>query len=209
MSEAIKGNFYIIASPSGGGKTSLVRALIESMSNIKISISYTTRPPRPNDVDGEDYNFVSNEEFDSMIEEKRFLEHAIVYGHKYGTSHEWVLRQLDKGVDVILEIDWQGARQIRQQFPPAVSIFILPPSIKVLRQRLQERQQDEQTTIDERMAKAHDEMCHYHEFDYLIVNDDFDTALVDIQSIVRAQRLRTQIQSEVNANLLAELLENR
>jgi len=202
-----EGVLFVVAAPSGGGKTSLVNALVARFDHLKISISYTTRPSRPGDVDGEDYRFVDEAEFQKMVGEKAFLEHAEIYGHHYGTSHRWVLKQLEKGVDVILEIDWQGARQIRQLFPSTVSIFILPPSREVLRERLQHRKQDDSEAIEERLVSAVGEMAHYHEFDYLIVNDDFDTALADLSHIVQAQRLQCGRQRQKLSVLLADLLE--
>jgi len=201
-----KGNLYIIAAPSGAGKTSLVHQLVTRFDHLKISISYTTRPMRPGEVDGEDYRFVDETEFQKMVEEKAFLEHAEVHNYRYGTSHEWVLRQLEKGVDVILEIDWQGARQIRQLFPSTVLIFILPPSRKALRERLFNRKQDDAGVIEQRLEVGVSEMAHYHEFDYLVVNDDFDTALDDLTHIVRAHRLECHRQRHVVSALLADLL---
>lgn len=200
------GNFYIVAAPSGAGKTTLVKALAESMNDIKISISYTTREPRPGELDGVDYNFISEDEFQHMIQKKMFLEYATVYGKHYGTSHQWVLRKLERGVDVLLEIDWQGARQIRQQFTQAVSIFVLPPSAKVLQERLNYRQQDDPSVIKARMAVARNELIHYHEFDYLVVNDVFEVALGELKHIVMAHRLQSDMQEKVLAPLLEDLL---
>ena len=200
-----QGQFYIVAAPSGAGKTSLVKALVQSLDDIKISISYTTRPARLGDVDGEDYHFIDDAQFNQMVKDKMFLEHAVVYGYQYGTSHQWVLKQLKKGVDVLLEIDWQGARQIRQQFPSASLIFILPPSNEVLRERLMRRQQDDVAVVNERMAVAKDEISHYHEFDYVLINNDFDKAIMDLAAIVRAQRLKCNVQENVLSSLLADL----
>lgn len=209
MKEQVLGTLYVIAAPSGGGKTSLVNALVKRFSHLKISISYTTRPARPGELDGKDYHFIDKETFQTMVANKDFLEHAEVYGHDYGTSHHWVLKQLQKGEDIILEIDWQGARQIRQLFPTTVSIFILPPSRHVLLERLKSRKQDSEVIIAERMKVAVNEMAHCHEFDYLIVNDDFDKALGDIAHIVQAERLRCDWQRVIKADLLADLLENQ
>ncbi len=200
------GDLYIVAAPSGAGKTSLVNAVVDRFDDLKISISYTTRLPRPGDVDGEDYRFVDEAEFQKMIEEKAFLEHAEIYGYRYGTSHRWVLKQLEKGADVLLEIDWQGARQIRQLFSSTVSIFIFPPSLEVLRERHQHRKQDSSEVIEERLKTAVDEMSHYHEFDYLVMNDDFDIALNELTHIVWAQHLRCHRQRQKLATPLARIL---
>ena len=209
MNEVLLGRLYVVAAPSGGGKTSLVNELIQRFHHLKISISYTTRPARPGEINDENYHFVTKETFEVMIANKDFLEHAKVYGHHYGTSHHWVLKQLKKGVDVILEIDWQGARQIRQLFPSTISIFILPPSQDVLLGRLNKRKQDSDAVIAERMTEAVNEMAHCHEFDYLVVNDDFNVALDDLTHIVWAERLRCDRQRLAKADLLAELLEKQ
>ncbi len=200
-----KGNFIIIAAPSGTGKTSLVAALAEMFENLKISISYTTRAQRPGERNNEDYRFIDEPQFKQMIDDHAFLEYATVYGHHYGTAREWVLAQLVKGRDIILEIDWQGARQIRASFPHAVTIFVVPPSLQALESRLRQRGQDNEEVIAARMAKAKQELEHYHEFDYLVVNDQFDHAVQDLVHIVRAERLKTTIQQQVNAELLAKL----
>jgi len=200
-----KGNFIIIAAPSGTGKTSLVAALAEMFENLRISISYTTRAQRPGERNNEDYRFIDEPQFKQMIDDHAFLEYATVYGHHYGTAREWVLAQLVKGRDIILEIDWQGARQIRASFPHAVTIFVVPPSLQALESRLRQRGQDNEEVIAARMAKAKQELEHYHEFDYLVVNDQFDHAVQDLVHIVRAERLKTTIQQQVNAELLAKL----
>lgn len=200
------GHFYIIAAPSGAGKTTLVDALVKQIDNIQISISHTTRPPRPNEVHGINYHFVDQDTFDQMVRQDKFVEHAVVFGHHYGTGKEWVQDQLSQGIDVILEIDWQGAKQVSQQFSDAVSIFILPPSLKVLHDRLNQRNQDNPSVIEARMAAAQQEISHYHEFQYLVINDDFSTALQELIYIIKANRLKTPIQSEIHAKLLAELL---
>jgi len=201
-----KANLYVIAAPSGAGKTSLVKALVQKLSHIKISVSSTTRPPRPNDVEGVDYCFISKESFDQKIHEGDFLEHAEVYGNYYGTSRSWVMQQLAEGNDVILEIDWQGAQQIRRWMPDSISIFILPPSIEILEQRLIQRQQDNESVIKKRLDLARSEIAHIDEFDYLVVNADFEKALDDLLHIVRAGRLRTVSQCERQAELLRGLL---
>jgi len=199
------GRLYVIAAPSGGGKTRLVRALLDQDSKITVSISHTTRPARAQDKDGIDYFFVDNDKFDTMIAENAFLEYAEVFGCRYGTSHSWVLEKLESGVDVILEIDWQGARQIKQLFPKVVTIFIIPPSLEVLLQRLQGRNQDSQDVIDHRMGKACSEIEHYYEFDYLLVNNEFDDLLNDMIHIVQSQRLKIDSQSDRFSLLLEEL----
>jgi len=201
------GTLYTIAAPSGAGKTSLVTALVTSMPELQVSISYTTRPKRPAEEEGIDYFFVSEETFQNMIKEEAFLEHAIVFGNHYGTAKKWVEGQLHTGKDVILEIDWQGGRQVKMKMPQHTQgIFILPPSVETLRQRLEQRGQDGKEVIQQRMAEARREISHYHEYDYVIVNDHFGTALTDLQSIIRTQRLKCKHQQKKNAQLLNELL---
>lgn len=185
-----KGTLYIIAAPSGGGKTSLVRALVSQIPRLVISISHTTRPARPAEKDGVNYHFVSDDTFQTLLKAETFLEHAKVFGYCYGTSKKLVQESLALGNDVILEIDWQGAQQIRRQFPDAVSIFIMPPSLDILRARLRERAQDSEQVIEHRMQQAEAEMSHANEFDYLIINNDFELAVMDLMAIVHSQRLR-------------------
>ncbi|OGO94878.1 MAG: guanylate kinase [Coxiella sp. RIFCSPHIGHO2_12_FULL_44_14] len=204
-----EGNLFVIAAPSGAGKTSLVRALVKQVDHILISVSYTTRPPRPRDQEGIDYFFVSEARFQQMIKEHAFLEYAEVYRFHYGTGKEWVMHQLAAGDDVILEIDWQGARQIRYLFPSAISIFILPPSAETLKKRLLARRQDNLNTINERMAMAKQEMEHCHEFNYWVVNDDFDQAVQDLLAIVRAERLKLIAQKHTLTPLLADLMKTQ
>ncbi|HYF98420.1 MAG TPA: guanylate kinase [Coxiellaceae bacterium] len=199
-------NLIVIAAPSGAGKTSLVRALVQQIPKIKISVSYTTREPRPGDQEGVDYCFVSQDEFLRKVKENDFLEHAQVYGQYYGTSRSWVLEQLEAGIDVILEIDWQGAQQIHRLMPHSTSIFIVPPSIATLRERLVQRQQDHPEVIEQRLDLARSEIAHYLEFDYLVVNDDFEHALEDLVHIIRAGRLKSQNQTIRHAKLLGSLL---
>ena len=201
-----KGTLYIVAAPSGAGKTSLVAALAKSTSHICVSVSHTTRAMRPGEVDGVDYHFVSADEFKARIEQNAFLEHAKVFGNFYGTSQARVEEQLNQGKDVILEIDWQGARQVRHLMPSAVSLFIIPPSRQALRERLADRKTDNPDVIEKRMNLAVDEMSHYGEFDYLIINDKFDDALFDLKAIVRAQRLTISFQQAYREALLRELL---
>ncbi|MCH9643446.1 MAG: guanylate kinase [Gammaproteobacteria bacterium] len=200
------GFLYVVAAPSGAGKTSLVASLINSVEDVVVSISYTTRPCRPGETADVEYHFVHEAVFEKMIEEHAFLEYAKVYQHYYGTSRQWVLERLNQGVDVILEIDWQGAQQIREKFPEAVLVFILPPSMSVLEERLQRRQQDAEDVIAHRMASARNEISHYNEYDYLVVNDDFGEALSNLRRIVRTQRLRRCVQEHKLAPLLQALL---
>lgn len=204
-----RGSLFIIAAPSGAGKTSLVKRLIEQMEAILVSISYTTRPIRPAEVDGENYFFISIEAFKTKIKQNHFLEYADVFGNYYGTSRAWVEEKLAAGIDVILEIDWQGAQQVRKQSQPVCSIFILPPSLTALQQRLQARAQDESDVIAKRMANAQQEMSHYSEFDYVIINDEFSHALNQLQTIIQAERLRTAKQQFKYYKLLAELVGNQ
>lgn len=189
------GTLFIIAAPSGGGKTSLVNRLLEKDEHLKLSISHTTRPMRPKEENGKDYFFITPELFSAMVKKEAFLEHAEVFGYSYGTSSEQVLHALEKGLDVILEIDWQGAQQVRKLFDNVVSIFILPPSYEILLERLAQRGQDSAEIIQYRMEKAHHEIAHYPEFDFIVFNDDFDDCLKQIQSIITAQRLRYSQQS--------------
>jgi guanylate kinase len=185
-----QGILFIVSAPSGAGKTSLVKALLEREPALSLAISLTTRAPRAGEQNGVDYHFVSKERFQRMVEEGAFLEHAQVFGNHYGTAEATVRRELDLGRDLLLEIDWQGARQVRARFPSAVSVFILPPSAEVLEQRLRGRGQDDEEVIAGRMAKARDEMSHYAEYDYLVINDLFDRALAELACLVQAERLR-------------------
>lgn len=199
-----KGTLLVISAPSGAGKTSLVKALIDSMTSIQVSVSHTTRQCRPGEVDGINYHFVSKEAFIEQMEAGRFLESAQVFDYFYGTSQDWVEETLAKGIDVILEIDWQGAQQIRRLME-CQFIYILPPSLMILKQRLTGRGTDSQEVIDKRMAKAQDEMSHFAESDYLVVNDDFQQALIELKAIVIAQRCKTLVQIERHAKLLQDL----
>jgi guanylate kinase len=203
----MSGTLYIISAPSGAGKTSLVAALLEDVDNLKVSVSHTTRAMRPGEEDGVHYHFIDEATFRRMEDEGRFLESAQVFDNFYGTSRQWVEEQLDSDIDVLLEIDWQGARRVRETFPQALSIFILPPSRETLRERLGSRRQDSDEVIERRMTDAVREMIHYAEFDYLVVNDDFDVARADLQAILRARRLSSDVQSRRLEDLLNELLE--
>ncbi|CEG57585.1 guanylate kinase [Legionella fallonii LLAP-10] len=200
------GNLYIVAAPSGGGKTSLVRYLIETLDSIEVSVSHTTRAMRPGERNGVDYFFVSEEEFIRMVDDNAFIEHARVFNHLYGTSTAQIAGRLAQGIDVVLDIDWQGAEQIRRIFSDAISIFIIPPSLEELKSRLMNRRQDKDEVISERMKKAQDELSHYPEFDYLIVNDNFEHAAAELEAIVIANRLRMDRQVKKQVKLLSFLL---
>ena len=200
------GTLYIVSAPSGAGKTSLVKALIDSMAQVRVSVSHTTRAMRPGEVDGVNYHFTSRDKFVEMLKQGDFLEHAEVFGNLYGTSHSWVKQTLAKGYDLILEIDWQGAQQVRKLVPDAKSIFILPPTHKDLRQRLHNRGQDADDVIDLRMQQAIAEMSHYVEYDYIVINDQFATALDDLKAIFRANQLRLESQQKRHTQLLCDLL---
>ena len=200
------GTLYIISAPSGAGKTSLVKALLERTEQITVSVSNTTRAARPGEVDGKDYHFTAIDTFKQMIGEDAFLEHAQVFDNFYGTSQANVMELMAQGIDVILEIDWQGAQQVREKMPAAVSIFILPPSREELENRLRGRNTDSEEIIARRMRDAISEMSHYEEFDYLVFNDDFDTALDELRSIIIARRQRAEAQLVQNQPLLDALL---
>lgn len=200
------GNLFIITAPSGAGKTSLVRALLAADSQIQLSVSYTTRKPRPGEVDGVDYHFVDEAQFLHMLGDSDFLESAEVHGARYGTSQTRVDTALEAGTDVVLEIDWQGAAQVRFLYPQAVSVFILPPSMEALQQRLTNRGQDSGEVIARRFAAAREEMSHVGEFDYVTINDKFEEALEDLQAIVRTQRLKRDKQLWRHEVLLQDLL---
>ena len=202
---ATTGTLYIVSAPSGAGKTSLVKALVDTQPQARVSVSHTTRAMRPGEVDGVNYHFVSREDFLARLERNEFLEHAEVFGNLYGTSQRWLEDTLAEGFDLILEIDWQGAQQVRRLMPQAKSIFILPPTQEALRQRLNNRGQDSDEIIDKRMREAVSEMSHYVEYDYLVINDDFAHALIDLQSIFRANQLIQKTQQQRHARLLGEL----
>ena len=178
-------NLFIIAAPSGCGKTSLVKALLGSSSKLSVSVSHTTRKPRKGEINGENYHFVSKERFGEMISNNDFVEHAEVFGNMYGTARSNIKKKLEANIDIILEIDWQGARQVRENMPNSISIFILPPSKNVLLQRLTDRGQDDDETISKRMKNSESEMSHYDEFEYLVINDQFDSALNDLKAIIQ------------------------
>lgn len=200
------GNLFVIAAPSGGGKTSLVCALLERERNIRLSISYTTRPPRPGEADGVHYHFVDEARFHGLHAAGTFLEHAQVHGNWYATSAMWLREQIEMGNDVVLEIDWQGAAQVRALIPTAVHIFILPPSLASLRERLEKRGQDAPIIIARRLEAAKEEMRHWAEFDYVIINQTFAAAVEDLAGVVRSSRLRAAQQGARHDALLSSLL---
>ena len=203
----LTGTLFIVSAPSGTGKTSLVNALVRDTNHLKLSISHTTREARPKEIDGYNYHFIDEARFKQMDMAGVFLESANVFGNYYGTSSEVVNKMLHEGHDVVLEIDWQGAEQVKKQIQQAVSIFILPPSIQDLRERLTARGQDSEDVINLRMDKAISELKHYHKADYLVVNDDFEDALKGMKAIVRSHRLTTDKQQIINRRLIDNLIQ--
>ena len=201
-----KGTLYVVSAASGAGKTSLVNAILEAVPDLEVSVSHTTREPRPGEVDGVNYHFVDMQQFEQMVDDGAFLEHATVFGNKYGTSDAHIRQQLEAGKDVILEIDWQGARQIRKLVPECSTVYIAPPSAEALRERLTTRGQDDDAIIDRRMQEAVSEMEHYVEFDYLVINDDFDVAARNLSAIFLGQRMLLGRQQAKHEDLLAKLL---
>jgi guanylate kinase len=198
----VSGALFIVSSPSGGGKTSLVKALLEAEPEVRLSVSYTTRPPRPGEANGRDYNFVAPAEFKRMLEAGEFLESAVIYGNHYGTSQKWVEAEFARGRDVLLEIDWQGAQQVRKLMRQVVSIFVLPPSLDILAARLKGRAQDTPDAVARRLAAAREEIAHVAEYDYAIINEDFDRAALDLRSIVRSERLKLARQLSRHGDLI-------
>lgn len=203
------GSLFIVAAPSGGGKTSLVKKLVSDLNEIVVSVSHTTRKMRPGEVSGIDYFFIEEKQFQRMIEQNEFVEYANVFDYHYGTSVGQIKERLQAGIDIVLDIDWQGAQQIKRLFADAVGVFVIPPSLHALKQRLIARQQDDDAIVAKRMQRAHDELIHYAEFDYLIVNDDFAKAADELRAIVIAHRLRMQRQVEEQRNLLSFLLSSQ
>lgn len=200
----MSGDLFVVVAPSGAGKTSLVTAMLAGEPAIRLSVSCTTRAPRAGEVDGREYRFLGRADFEAMIAAGDFLEHAEVYGNYYGTSRAWIEGELALGHDVLLEIDWQGARQVRALFPHMIGIFVLPPSLEELRRRLTARGKDSPESIARRMASAREEISHVLEFEYIIVNEQFDVALADLQAVVRAARLSRDRRNPSLARLLAE-----
>jgi len=200
------GTLFIIAAPSGAGKTSLIKSLISEIDNLDVSISYTTRKPRPNEKEGEAYFFVNENKFKELINKNHFLEYAKVFDNYYGTSKDWVEKEMLTGRNFILEIDWQGAQQVKSQLRNSVGIFILPPDYHTLRERLLGRQNDEQETIDRRMDAAREEISHYKEFDYIVINDDFEQALAEIKTIITATNLCSCRQSAFYSTFVDQIM---
>ena len=206
MTQHVEGTLYIVSAPSGAGKTSLLKSLVEGDPSFAVSVSYTTRPKRSGEIDGKDYFFVDEDRFLEMAENGEFLEHAKVFDNHYGTSKRFIEEKLAAGMDVILEIDWQGAEQVRDLMPQSVSVFILPPSSSALENRLRHRGQDSEETIARRMRDAVNEMSHYREYDYIVVNDEFEKALLELQAIVVSMRLHASRQVYRLHGLLSDLL---
>ena len=205
-SSAATGYLFVVSAPSGGGKTTLVHALLDATEGLSVSVSHTTRQCRPDEQDGLDYHFVSDAKFDAMIAGGEFLEHAVVFDNRYGTSRDSVFEHLHDGRDVVLDIDWQGARMVRERFDNTVSIFILPPSVEELERRLTDRGGDSTEVIARRMQDAQNEMSHYHEYDYLVFNDDFDRAVAALGNVVGAARQRRAIQQARHADILTQFV---
>ena len=200
------GTLFIIAAPSGAGKTSLVKAISEQIENTDVSISHTTRKPRHDEKDGEDYHFIDETEFKTLVSQNRFLEYANVFGNCYGTSRDWIEEELSLSRNIILEIDWQGAQQVKSQLRNSVGIFILPPNYQTLRERLVGRQNDDQETIDRRMNAAKDEMSHYKEFDYIVINDDFEQAVAELKAIISTTNLGSCRQSAFYDDFVSNII---
>ena len=198
------GCLFVIVAPSGAGKSSLVSALLEKDPSIRLSISFTTRPPRPGEQDGREYHFVNREKFEQMIHDSEFLEHAEVYGNLYGTSRRWISETRASGADVLLEIDWQGARQVKKLFPDMTYIYILPPSIDELRNRLLKRGKDSAAVIERRLSEAREDLNHVHKADYVIINEDFSVALTDLWAVTRAVRLTAGRQIQRHEKLISQ-----
>ena len=201
----MKGNVFIVCAPSGAGKTSLVRELLARDPNVHLSVSHTTRAPRPGERGGRDYHFVTKPVFQAMLERAEFLESAEVHGNLYGTSQAWIEAHRSQGHDIVLEIDWQGAQQVRKLIPDAIGIFILPPSLDMLRQRMMGRRQDSTAVIEHRLKAARGEIAHLEEFDYAIINNNFDDAVEDLASIIRSARLRLPSQIARYSDLINSL----
>ena len=206
MQSPTTGNLFTVSAPSGAGKTSLVRALVERNRDLHVSVSHTTRAQRPGEEDGVNYHFVDRSAFEASAANGEFFEWAEVFGNLYGTARTEVTARLEQGMDIILEIDWQGAEQVKAAVPTSCSIFIVPPSLDTLRERLQGRGQDDNKTIENRMAEAKSELEHWREADYVVLNDSFDAALNDLESIIRSQHLRRENQAIRLSGMLSEIL---
>lgn len=202
----MSGSLFVISAPSGAGKTSLVHSLLNLNPQIGLSVSFTTRQPRPGEINGKDYHFVSRERFVEMAARDEFLESAEVYGNLYATSQSWISQEIAKGHDILLEIDWQGARQVRKLFPDCISVFVLPPSLQALENRLKGRGKDKGDVIAQRLAAAHEDVSHAVEFDYVIINDDLNEALQELNAVVLAARLRSTCQMARHSALIHQLL---
>jgi len=205
----LPGTLFIVAAPSGAGKTSLVQALVKQDAQIQLSVSCTTRPQRTGEIDGQHYYFIEQEAFERKVSQQAFLEYAEVFGYGYGTERAWVEAQLAQGKDIILEIDWQGARQVKALRPDSCGIYVLPPGPERLRQRLEARARDDQAVIDFRMQKMAEQVSHCHEFDYIVVNDTFDKTLAEMYSIIQASRLRAARQLHCQHQLIERLLSEK
>ncbi len=205
----MSGNLFIVCAPSGAGKTSLVNELLKADPQIRLSVSHTTRKPRAGEVDGREYHFVTERRFEQMLEQGAFLESALVHGNHYGTSQGWINEQRAAGSDILLEIDWQGAAQVRKLIPESIGIFVLPPSFETLLSRLNKRAQDPPDVIARRLVVAREEISHFTEFDYVIINDKFDEAVQDLSGIVRAQRLRLSAQLARHSDLINRMKQGR
>jgi len=203
-----KANLFVVSAPSGAGKTSLLKQLMDELGAVQTAISHTTRKKREAELDGVDYHFVDSEQFQSLVNDNAFYEFATVFGNSYGTSKASIAEQIEKGIDVILEIDWQGARQIKEHLPKSRSVFILPPSKDALEARLKGRGQDDDAVIKRRMSEAIAEMSHFDEYDYLVINDDFSVAVSELKAIIQAERQKLPIQQKKHAHLLCNLLES-
>lgn len=203
--DQLTGQLFIVSAPSGAGKTSLLKTLIAQLPELVVSVSHTTRKPRPGEVEGENYYFVTEAAFQQAIAREEFFEFAQVFGNYYGTSGAQIQQQLESGKNVILEIDWQGAQKVRRQIPQSISIFILPPSLQALEQRLQGRKQDADDVIQARMLQAREEITHYHEYDYLIINDRFEGAVAELQAIFVSENLKMPVQQALHKILLEQL----
>ncbi len=206
---ATQGQLYIVAAPSGGGKTSLIRALLQRDELLALSISHTTRQARPGEVDGQHYHFVAVDKFEKMADDGEFVEHARVFDHLYGTSYKAIMAQLERGRDVLLDIDWQGARQVSAKFPDCCSIFVIPPSLQALRERLTRRAQDSASVIERRMRDARAEISHWDEFDHVVINDDFDAALEELLNIINDHRQQRRHPVNDESRRLAQQLGRR